>query len=386
MLPSASTLADRLPGSRRGRAWLLLSAGAILLVVTGLLGAGDRRDQASAAVDEVLQQPLTPPPALLPASPPASGPGPAPGSGSGPPGPSSGPPPAQPDADLSPDPTAVPQRPASAPVPAFAAPQDLLAPFRGLSTWIDLYDTDQPPRDQVASAVAGGAQLLYVQSARFNSPTDLHDHARLGEVIEAAHDAGLQVLVWYLPDFLDLERDLRRSRAAIGFVSPRGDRPDAFGLDIESELLPDPAQRSRRLLALASAVRSSTDAIGGMPSAAIVLPPLQLDLRPAWWPEFPYAALRPSFDAYIPMSYSSFRGTDAETTYGWNARNVSELRARTGDPALPVHLAGGIADRLPAVEAFVRAAIDTGVIGAGLYDLRTTPATAWPTLATLRAP
>jgi len=267
-------------------------------------------------------------------------------------------------------------------IPLAAAPPRLAA-FAGLSTWVDLYDTGMTPEEQVAVAAAGGVEAMFVQSARFNSPSHLHDAARLGRLVESAHDAGMRVMVWYIPDFADLQRDYRRAQHAMAFVTPRGDRPDAFGLDIETEHVADTAERSRRLLALSGALRTWVGP--DYPMAAIVLPPLQLDLRPSWWPDFPYAELTASFDVFVPMSYSSFRGLDAGTTYDWNARNVAELRVRAGDADLPVHLAGGLAADLDEVGAFVAAAGDSAVLGAGLYDLQTTPARTWAALRPLRA-
>lgn len=290
-----------------------------------------------------------------------------------------------------PDPLPPPaSAPAPAPPPAPPPPVRLvptperLRAFAGLSTWVDLYDTQRTPHEQIRAARAGGVQTVFVQSARFNSPADIHDPGRLGALIEAAHDAGMRVMVWYIPDFVDLVADERRARAAMTFRTPRGDTADAFGLDIETEFVPDPAERTQRLLALAAALRGWAGP--DYPMAAIVLPPLQLDLRPGWWPQFPYAQLRASFDVFIPMSYSSYRGQDAGTTHAWNLRNVDELRARAGDEKLFVHLAGGIADALPELDAFLRAAEDARVVGAGLYDLHTTRADAWPLLRALRSP
>jgi hypothetical protein len=287
-----------------------------------------------------------------------------------------------------PDPAPDPADPPPPPAPPEAASERILVPaparlavFAGLSTWIDLYD-ELAPEEQVARAAAGGAQAIFVQSARFNSPADVHDPARLAAVIERAHDHGLRVMVWYIPDHVDPAVDLRRSQAAIAFTTPRGDRADGFGLDIELETVTDIAQRTDSLLAVSAALRQWVGP--DYPMAAIVLPPLQLERRRDWWPNFPYAALRPYYDVYIPMSYSSYRGKDYETTYNWNFRNVVDMRTLTGDPDLPVHLAGGIADNLPAVDAFVDAARDGKVIGGGLYDLETTPPTSWEQLRRLR--
>lgn len=262
------------------------------------------------------------------------------------------------------------------------APEKLAA-YAGLSTWVDLWDTALSPERQAELAAAGGAQTIFVQSARFNSPGDIHDRDRLGRLIDTAKRFGLKVMVWYIPDFLDPAKDLRRSQAAINFTTPNGNRADSFGLDIEMEKLTDVAERSRRLIALSQQLRAWVGP--DYPMSAIVLPPLQLDLRPSWWPNFPWKEIAPYYDVWVPMSYSSFRGQDAETTYRWNLLNILETRARVGDPNLPIHMAGGIADNLPHVDAFARAVQDGLSIGGGLYDLHTTRPDAWPALRTMRA-
>jgi hypothetical protein len=277
-------------------------------------------------------------------------------------------------------PTAPPERPANriplAPVPAGHEV------YAGLSTWIDIYDIEWEPEKQVEVAALAGVDAIFVQSARHKSETDIQDADRLGRLIDAAHDAGIKVMTWYIADFVDLDRDFRRSVEAIRFTTPNGNRPDGFGLDIELDDVRDVTVRNERLLTL---TRSLRDYVGpDYPMAAIVLPPLQLDLNGTWWPGFPYAELRPYYDVYIPMSYSSYRGTDAAKTYQWNLDNITETRRRAGDPDLAVHLAGGIADNLPEVDAFVDAARDGGAIGAGLYDLHTTRSSAWPALQRVR--
>jgi hypothetical protein len=275
-----------------------------------------------------------------------------------------------------------PVQPTTQPVLPQPPVDPLLRPFTGLSTWIDIYDTDLTAAEQIQQAAAGGVQLIYVQSARHKSKTDIEDPARLGQIVELAHDGGMLVMVWYVPDFLHTSRDLRRSQTAIAFQSPRGDRPDAFGLDVEVEDQPDLAKRNQALLGLSSQLREWAGPT--YPMAAVVLPPLQLDLRPSWWPGFPWAELRPYYQAFVPMSYSSFRGTDRRTTYQWNVANVEQIRILTGDPTLPVHIAGGIADNFPQVGTFVDAVHDVGALGGGLYDLSTTHPDAWPILAALR--
>lgn len=301
------------------------------------------------------------------------------------------------EAPAEPVPAAPPPAPPPVPLPiepphtepvrepvALAPASAKLATFAGLSTWVDLYDDAWTPEQQAHVAYLGGAQAIFVQTARFNSPADIHDPGRLAALIEAAHDRGMKVMAWYIADHVNVGHDLRRSQAAIEFTTPRGDRADAFGLDIEMDTVRDIGLRNARLLELSAALRQWVGP--DYPMAAIVLPPLQLDLNGTWWPGFPYAELVPFYDVFIPMSYSSYRGTSDGHTHAWNLRNVLELRRRAGHPALPVHLAGGIADRLPHVDAFVRAAADGRAIGGSLYDLDTTRPSAWPALRALRVP
>jgi hypothetical protein len=259
---------------------------------------------------------------------------------------------------------------------------DVLAPFRGLSSWIDTYDTGLTADEQVTAAAAGGVQTLFVQSSRQSTDGLLHDPARLARTIELAHDHDIDVVLWSIPDLEDLDNDRARALAAIEFTTPRGDTADGFGLDIEIDAIDFVPVRNRRLLQLSEELREHTGP--GYPMAAIVLPPLQLELNTTWWPDFPYADLAEHYDVMVPMSYSSYRGTDATTTHVWNRDNVVRLRELTGDPDLVVHLAGGIADTLPEIPAFVQAVVDSGAIGGGLYDLHTTRPEAWAHLRPLR--
>jgi hypothetical protein len=81
----------------------------------------------------------------------------------------------------------------------------------------------------------------------------------------------------------------------------------------------------------------------------------------------------------------AMKGFDA--TYGYVTRALRLLRVQTGDPDVPIHVAGGVADRLGPEElaGFVAAVEDDGAtIGVSLYDWMTTPPRAWKALAALR--
>ena len=285
-------------------------------------------------------------------------------------------------ADAPPDPMApavADGDPGPAPAVTLATGGDRLAAFRGLGTWIDLYDQSLLPEEQVAIAVAGGVQTIFAQ-ASFTRTEGVGEPERLARLIEVAHDHGLQVMVWTLPSLVDVHADHVRAHDAAMFTTPRGDRPDALGIDIEVTAVADVAERNRRLLELLTAIRTQNPEV---PLAAIPYPPLQLELNTRLWPAFPWPEVAGLVDVIIPMSYSSFRGTDWDVTVGWNRDNVTRLRQLTGDDNVPLHLSGGIASDLPHAGAFTQAVLEAGVIGGSLYDLHTTPAEVWPALRPL---
>jgi len=124
---------------------------------------------------------------------------------------------------------------------------------------------------------------------------------------------------------------------------------------------------------------------GDTPVAAITYPSRGFERHPTWWPNFPWPQLTALVDAWIPMTYTgtSFPGYDA--TYGYVARSLRLLRTAVG-PDIPIHAAGGVANRMTADElkAFVDAVTDEGTVaGWSLYDFQTTGPKAWAALKPL---
>ena len=265
-----------------------------------------------------------------------------------------------------------------------------LAPYKGLGTWIDVYDwsrtygTASPligPAD-VDRMAADGVQTLYVQAAKWDAPTDVVDRDLLVPIIDRAKAVGIKVVAWYLPALVDPDTDVRRI-VAIAHLGV-----DGVAVDIEARNVSNPDLRNQRLVGLSRAVR------GALPAraiGAIVLPPVVTEvINPRYWPRFPYRQIAPFYDVWLPMDYWTNRTQRSgwRDGYRYSTQNVVRLRRDLGRPGAAVHIIGGIADRtVPAdVGGLRRAAREQHALGASLYDWHTTTAGLWPYLQPLRAP
>jgi hypothetical protein len=284
----------------------------------------------------------------------------------------------------------------SAPVTGTSAPGPRFThePYRGLGTWVDVFDWtahyDRTPEDppavgteELSEMAALGVRTLYFQPTRYDAPVPgLVEVARARLLIDRAHELGMAVVGWYLPTFEDPAADRARIDAVL-------DLPiDGFGLDIESVLLADEAERGRRAVQLAAELRAD---LPGEVLGAIVLPPVVTEVYGTYWGTFPWEDLAPSVDVWLTMGYWTNRTVES----GWRdaavytGTNVDLLRDATGVADAVVHPVGGVAccegptapTTVTDVAGFLAAARDRGAIGASLYDYVTTGEELWEPMA-----
>jgi hypothetical protein len=256
-------------------------------------------------------------------------------------------------------------------------------PYAGLGTWIDIYSpTFRSDADRIAAALARHrVRTLYVETGNFRQRSDVVAPQQLGRLIEAAHARGIAVVGWYLPDLTNMARDLRRALAAVRFVSSDGERLDSFALDIESSAVRDVAVRTRRLVALSTRLRAAVGT--GYALGAIIPSPVGMRLLPRYWPGFPYAALDRVYDAFLPMTYYTYRAHNGAAVARYVQNSVQIIRARTGDASVPIHVIGGLADATSNGEAaaFVHTVGACGAQGLSLYDFFETKPAVWSLLS-----
>jgi hypothetical protein len=262
--------------------------------------------------------------------------------------------------------------------------------FRGLGAWVDVYDYSAlNPATAINDLKAHGVSTLYLATARYDSPADILYPSDVAAWLAAAHAAGIKVVGWYVPDYADLNREVRRTLAIASYISPGGERFDGIGIDIEYPLeVPDPSVWNQAVATHLARVRAGTT----LPVLAIVLPPVLIQN----WPDpnrfatFPWSAISADANAVAPMSYwTSYTpahrcaaGDLHYCAYQYTRDNVLLSAQLTG---LPVHVIGGAGQAATAAEVsdYVRAARETAAAGGSFYDYQTTNAAFWPYLEQL---
>lgn len=295
-----------------------------------------------------------------------------------------------PIASAKPSPKPSPSPSKSSAKPVVRAPD--VRSFAGLGTWIDLYDLNGgSPADGIAGMKSRGVKTLYLQTSRYTCPQsticpndgDIARPELIGEWLDRAHEAGIRVVGWYLPGYGNMERDVRRMVAVATFRSATGQRFDALAIDIESK--DETGGGAAFNNAIATHLTRVRTAVGSAyPVGAIVPAPLGMAIRPESWTGFPWAEIGRSADIVLPMAYWSYRttcGSNPSHCAGeYGKQNTSESRRLTG---LPVHVIGGIGDKVTAQEVsdFVDGSRAASAYGGSLYDYRTTQSSHWAPLA-----
>jgi hypothetical protein len=255
------------------------------------------------------------------------------------------------------------------------------SPFAGLGTWVDIYSAEwADPEAAVAAMARHGVRTLYLETGNYSHAAPVFRPSDAGRFIDAAHAAGLKVVAWYLPAFLNVKTDARKSLAAIRFRSATGERFDGFALDIEATQVRALPLRNHRLLYLSARLHHAVTR--RYPLGAIT--PSPVGMSPSYWPEIPYRSLTHFYKAFLPMAYFTMRGIDTRAgTRTFLASTVTDIRNASGDATFPIHIIGGLSGSMgaKATAGFVQAVTQTKPLGFSLYAFGQTTPAAWRALS-----
>ncbi|HVH53098.1 MAG TPA: hypothetical protein VNA32_03100 [Actinomycetota bacterium] len=259
--------------------------------------------------------------------------------------------------------------------------------YRGLGTWIDLYDVAwRHPGTAIRRMRSRGVETLYLETSNFSRGRMMVFPDGVRRFLDAAHRNGVSVVAWYLPGLRDLALDVHRSLGAIRYRTPLGNAFDSFALDIESDAVARPVPRTRRLLSLSGRLRASVGSSYAL--GAIIPSPRRLQTDVLYWPHFPYQRLADVYDVFLPMTYFTFRVSGRFGARWYTAGNIDIVRQETGDRSVPIHVIGGIGGDATKAETagFVDAVRGRRAIGGSYYTFPITRPDDWSKLDRLRSP
>ena len=253
-------------------------------------------------------------------------------------------------------------------------PQSGHSIFSGLGAWVDLFDVNVlPVQSTINTLRANGVQTLYLETGLSNTRQAVEPDSV--KWLIAAHRAGLKVVGWYLPYYVNLPGDVGRTVAVARF-SARGIHFDGVGVDIEYKgAQPNNKKWNQNVVRHMNAVRRILGR--AYPLAAIPPPPLQMRVAPAMWAGFPWKSLAKVSSEFMLMSYWSDRTgcprIRLHCAYEFTKFNVLLTRQITGGK-VPIHIIGGVGDSITATQlvAFIKGAADAHADGASIYDVGTT--------------
>jgi hypothetical protein len=242
-------------------------------------------------------------------------------------------------------------------------------PFQGLGVWVDVYDQQAwaDPAAAVSDMAAHGVKTLYLETSNDKRNQAFVFPDGVASFVDAAAADGVQIVAWYLPGFADVGLDRTRSLAAIRYRTPAGNAFTGFALDIESPDVKNPAVRTRRLMAITDTLRVKAGPT--YPLGAIIPSPKMMLVNPAYWPGFPFERVAAAYDAFLPMTYFTYRASGEAGARNYAAACIRLLRHRVGSDLVPIHLIGGIAQDATTEETrgFVAAVQQAGILGASYY-------------------
>ena len=277
---------------------------------------------------------------------------------------------------------------AAAALPQAAAGVSINA-YRGLGTWVDMYDAKalNNPAAAAKHMQAQGVRTLYLETANYHKPENADTIFRrdaVAALIQQCHARGIKVVAWYLPGFKDPAKDYKRSMAAIRFRTSDGQRFDSFALDIEASIVKDVKVRNSRLHTLSKRIRA---AVGSKYTLGAIIPsPAGMAMHTAYWPNFPYKTLAGIYNVFVPMGYYTYHGNGYTNAYRDTRDNIRIIREKSGRPSVPIHVIAGDAAKSSGTEtkAYVRALRENGALGGSMYDWATTNAVSWAALRNVR--
>ncbi|HEY3080027.1 MAG TPA: SH3 domain-containing protein [Chloroflexota bacterium] len=253
------------------------------------------------------------------------------------------------------------------PLAPHSSGRPMAAPVSGKGAWAtyDLLDRASPEAI-VRAARANGLTHIYLQVGRSN--LGFYGADGLNRLLPLAHANGLAVVGWVYPFLDDVVADLNLTVQVARYVTPDGHRIDALAADVEENMAADDVHAFGQL------VRGR---VGDDVTLVIATYPPEM----ASGRTYPYPTVARVWNVIAPMDYYHRPGTayTAEEAYGYVARSIGLIRARSGRPVVVAPIGQAYSIGWPnevgpgnptadETRAMLRSARETGAVGISFFE------------------
>jgi hypothetical protein len=192
--------------------------------------------------------------------------------------------------------------------------------------------------------------------------------------ITKAHQAHIAVIDWIYVDFSHPAADAQMTVQSATYAAPGGDTADGIAADIEENVTAD------------TVTQYATQVRAGL-GTSYVYPLIAVTYPPQWRPSYPWTIFGKYFDVLEPMDYwhNYDRNYSPGEAYTLVQQSIQQLRQLTGNPTMPVTIAGQAYDMFgdgqyptgQEEQAAMQAAKDYGALGYSMYRWGTATNDEW---------
>lgn len=212
--------------------------------------------------------------------------------------------------------------------PAQAEPIKAPGLASGAGLWVNLWNYPDGDVDgYFAHLHAHGVRNYFIQTSRSNTEA-LREPSKFAAIIDACHKNNIRVVAWSFSELHSPLTDADKLIYVANFVTPSGQRIDAVGADMESNV------SSAHIETYVQRIRQ---ALGhDYPMVAIVYSPLN---RAQQAGVTPWKTIANNFNVIAPMTYWSGKMNTVDP-YTYAINSIAKIRQLSGRSDIDIHMIG----------------------------------------------
>jgi len=198
----------------------------------------------------------------------------------------------------------------------------------GAGLWVNLWNYPDGDVDSYfARLYTHGVRNYFIQTSRSNTEA-LREPAKFAAIIEACHKHNIRVIAWSFSELHNPTSDADKLIYVGNFLTPSGQRIDAVGADMESNV------SAAHIDTYVQRIRQSLGQ--DYPMVAIVYSPLN---RAQQAGITPWKTIANNFNVVAPMTYWSGKMNTVDP-YTYAINSIAKIRQLSGRADIDIHMIG----------------------------------------------